>query len=96
MAKEFVSAILNIDFAVVVRWAERNRVPYATLADLSQKEEVADLLQNELVRVNSNLPEAARVKRFVLLHKGFGPDEAELTRTRPSNRPKKRNTAPFP
>ena len=33
-------------------------------------------------RVNSYLPEAARVKKFVLLHKEFDPDEAELTRTR--------------
>jgi long-chain acyl-CoA synthetase len=32
--------------------------------------------------VNSYLPEAARVKRFVLMHKEFDPDEAELTRTR--------------
>ena len=39
-------------------------------------------MQNELLRVNSYLPEAARVKRFVLMHKEFDPDEAELTRTR--------------
>jgi len=32
--------------------------------------------------VNSYLPEPARVKRFVLMHKEFDPDEAELTRTR--------------
>ncbi|MCK4331408.1 MAG: AMP-binding protein, partial [Dehalococcoidia bacterium] len=31
---------------------------------------------------NSYLPEGARVKRFVLMHKEFDPDEAELTRTR--------------
>ncbi len=35
-----------------------------------------------MVRVNSYLPEPARVKRFVLMHKEFDPDEAELTRTR--------------
>jgi len=94
--KEFVSAILNIDFAVVRKWAERNRVPYATLADLSQKEEVADLVQNDLIRVNGYLPEPARVKRFVLLHKEFDPDEAELTKTPALKQAKKRNTAPFP
>jgi long-chain acyl-CoA synthetase len=32
--------------------------------------------------VNATLPPAARVRRFVLLHKEFDPDEAELTRTR--------------
>jgi len=80
--KDFVSAILNMDFAMVGKWAERNRIPYTTFVDLSQKEEVANLVQKDLVRVNSYLPEAARVKRFVLLHKEFDADEAELTRTR--------------
>jgi len=80
--KEFVSAILNIDFAMVGKWAERNHIPYTTFVDLSQKEEVFDLVQKDLVRVNGYLPEAARVRRFVLLHKEFDADEAELTRTR--------------
>jgi long-chain acyl-CoA synthetase len=80
--KDFVSAIINIDFTMVGKWAERNRLPYTTFVDLSQKAEVADLVHKDLVRVNSYLPEASRVKRFVLMHKEFDPDEAELTRTR--------------
>ena len=80
--KDFVSAIVNIDFAMVGKWAEKNRVPYTTFVDLSQKKEVAGLVQKDLVRVNGYLPEGSRVKRFVLLHKEFDPDEAELTRTR--------------
>jgi len=80
--KEFVSAIINMDFGMVGKWAERNHIPYTTFVDLSQKQEVAQLIQKDLVRVNNYLPEAARVRRFVLLHKEFDPDEAELTRTR--------------
>ncbi|MFA5309774.1 MAG: AMP-binding protein [Dehalococcoidales bacterium] len=80
--KDYVSAILNIDFAMVGKWAERNRIPYTTFVDLSQKKEVADLLRRDLERVNGYLPEASRVRKFVLLHKEFDPDEAELTRTR--------------
>ena len=80
--KDFVSAILNVDFNMVGKWAERNRIPYTTFVDLSQKNEVADLVQKDLLRVNGYLPEAARVRKFVLLHKEFDPDEAELTRTR--------------
>jgi len=80
--KEFVSAIINIDFTMVSKWAERNRLPFTTFVDLSQKKEVADLVQKDLVRVNSYLPEPARVRKFVLMHKEFDPDEAELTRTR--------------
>ncbi|MBM4448304.1 MAG: long-chain fatty acid--CoA ligase [Chloroflexi bacterium] len=80
--KDFVSAIINIDFGMVGKWAERNHIPYTTFVDLSQKEEVADLVRQDLLRVNSYLPEPARVQRFVLLHKEFDADEAELTRTR--------------
>jgi long-chain acyl-CoA synthetase len=80
--REFVGAIVNIDFAMVGKWAERNSLPYTTFVDLSQKNEVADLVQKDLLRVNSYLPEASRVKKFVLLHKEFDADEAELTRTR--------------
>jgi long-chain acyl-CoA synthetase len=80
--KEYVSAIINIDFAMVGKWAERNRIPYTTFVDLSQKKEVADLVRQDLERVNGYLPEQSRVQKFVLLHKEFDPDEAELTRTR--------------
>jgi long-chain acyl-CoA synthetase len=80
--KDFVSAIINIDFTMVSKWAERNRVPFTTFVDLSQKEGVADLVRKDLARVNSFLPAGARVNKFVLMHKEFDPDEAELTRTR--------------
>jgi long-chain acyl-CoA synthetase len=80
--KNFVSAIINIDFTMVGKWAERHRVPFTTFVDLSQKPGVADLVRQDLLRVNSYLPEQARVKKFVLMHKEFDPDEAELTRTR--------------
>ncbi|MDP2931869.1 MAG: AMP-binding protein [Chloroflexota bacterium] len=80
--KEFVSAIINIDFTMVGKWAERNHIAYTTFVDLSQKDEVARLVEKDLARVNGYLPESARVRKFVLLHKEFDPDEAELTRTR--------------
>ena len=80
--KDFVSGIINMDFAMVGKWAERHRIPYTTFVDLSQKREVAELVEKDLLRVNSYLPEASRVRKFVLLHKEFDPDEAELTRTR--------------
>lgn len=80
--KSFVSAVVNIDFTMVGKWAERHRMPYTTFVDLSQKSGVADLVRQDLMRVNSYLPEQARVKKFVLMHKEFDPDEAELTRTR--------------
>jgi long-chain acyl-CoA synthetase len=80
--KDFVSAIVNMDFTMVGKWAERHHLVYTTFVDLSQKNEVADLVRKDLSRVNGYLPEGARVRKFVLLHKEFDADEAELTRTR--------------
>jgi len=33
-------------------------------------------------RINSVLPDWSKIRRYVLMHKEFDPDEAELTRTR--------------
>lgn len=80
--RDYVAAIINIDFTMVSKWAERHHIPFTTFVDLSQKKEVADLVNKDLMRVNSYLPEASRVRKFVLMHKEFDADEAELTRTR--------------
>ncbi len=80
--RAYVTAIINIDFANVGRWAEKQRLGYTTFVDLSQKPEVYNLILQDVVRVNQTLPSPARVHKFVLLHKEFDPDEAELTRTR--------------
>lgn len=78
----YVTAIISTDFANVSRWAEIRKVNYTTYTDLSQKEEVYGLIRQELDKVNKSIPEQARIKRFVNLHKELDPDEAELTRTR--------------
>jgi long-chain acyl-CoA synthetase len=80
--QEYVTGIINIDFENVGRWAEANHISYTTFLDISQKDEVADLLKKDISSVNRVLPEEARIKRFVCLHKEFDADEAELTRTR--------------
>ncbi len=80
--KPFVAAIINMDFENVGRWAESKHIAYTTFADLSQKQQVYDLIQQDVEQLNRTLPKAARVKRYLLLHKEFDPDEAEMTRTR--------------
>ncbi len=80
--KPFVSALINMDFDNVGRWAEKQGIAYTTYVDLSQKPEVYALIGKDVERVNRTLPPAARILRFVLLHKEFDADEGELTRTR--------------
>jgi long-chain acyl-CoA synthetase len=80
--KPFVTALINIDFDNVGRWAEKQSVSYTTFVDLSQRPEVYELITQDVEKVNTYLPSAIRIHKFVLLHKEFDADEGELTRTR--------------
>lgn len=78
----YVTALMTLNFDNAARWAEKRGLSFTTLIDLSQKKEIYDLLEQELTRVNNDLPPNSRVRRFVILNKTFDADEAELTRTR--------------
>jgi long-chain acyl-CoA synthetase len=77
-----VTALLSIDGANVGAWAQRNDLGFTTYAQLAAAPQVNDLIAAHVARVNQDLPESARVKRFVLLRKPLDADEQELTRTR--------------
>jgi len=74
--------MVNIDFANVGKWAENNQIAYTTYTDLAQKPKVYDLVRSHIEQANADLPPAARIRRFLLLHKELDADDAELTRTR--------------
>ena len=78
----FVTALVTIDFANAGKWAEKRQLAYTTYTDLAQKPEIYALVRDHVARINADLPEAARVQRFLLLHKELDADDAELTRTR--------------
>ena len=77
-----VTAVVCIDAGVVGKWAEEHHIPYTSYPELSQKGEVRALVAQAVGHVNQGLPAAARIQRFVNLHKEFDADDEELTRTR--------------
>ena len=78
----YVSAIIIINYNTVSRWAGHKRVAFTSFAELSQAPEVYELVRQDIDRVNQTLPAAARVKKYINLHKELDPDEGELTRNR--------------
>jgi long-chain acyl-CoA synthetase len=80
--RNYIAVIIIIDFDNVGKWAEEHHINYTTFTDLSQKKETAGLIAKDIRRVNEGFLQETRVKKFVLLHKEFDPDEEELTRTR--------------
>jgi long-chain acyl-CoA synthetase len=80
--RPFVTAMIAIDMNTVGTWAERRSIPYTSFMDLSQKAEVRGLIRDEIAKINETLPEATRIRRFLLLTKDLDADDAEMTRTR--------------
>jgi long-chain acyl-CoA synthetase len=78
----YASAIIVIDYNRVGKWAGERRVPYSTFAELAQRPEVYELVKHDIDRVNPTLSPGSRVRKYVILHREFDPDEGELTRNR--------------
>lgn len=78
----FVTSLITIDYENTGKWAEKRQLPYTTFADLAQKDLVIGLVRKQVERTNPDLPKAARIRRFLLLHKELDADDSELTRTR--------------
>ncbi len=80
--RPYVSAVLCIDYATVGKWAEERGINYTSYPELSQKDEVYQLLKTAVLQVNRDLPRAAKIRKFVNLYKELDADDEELTRTR--------------
>jgi long-chain acyl-CoA synthetase len=80
--RPFVTAMIAIDLGTVGSWAERHGLAYTSYMDLAQKAEVRELIREEIGRGNETLPDATRIRRFLLLTKDLDADDAEITRTR--------------
>jgi len=80
--RPFVTAVMAIDYVVVGEWAEARNIAYTTYHELSQQPKVYALVRDAIARVNKDLPEPARIQRFLNLYKEFDADDDELTRTR--------------
>jgi len=79
--RDYVTAVMCIDYSVVGKWADDRKINYTSYPELSQKREVYDLIQKQIEESNKDLPAPARICKFVDLYKVFDADDEELTRT---------------
>lgn len=80
--RPFLTAIICIRYSMVAKWAENQQINFTNYQNLSANERVYELLEQEVLQVNGTLPQAQRVRRFLLLYKELDADDGELTRTR--------------
>jgi long-chain acyl-CoA synthetase len=80
--KDYIAAMICIDYPNVGKWAETRKISYTTYTDLAAKKGIYEMLENEVIKVNDTLPRESRIRKFVLLYKELDADDDELTRTR--------------
>ena len=80
--KDYISAVLCIDYALVGKWADEKKLNYTSYQELSQMPEIYDLVEKQIRQANKDLPDAAKVVKFTNLYKELDADDDELTRTR--------------
>ncbi len=79
--RPYVCAVICIDYSVVGKWADEKKINYTSYPELSQKREVYDLVKSQIKEANKDLPDVAKIRKFVNLFKVFDADDDELTRT---------------
>ncbi|MFO7570379.1 MAG: AMP-binding protein [Smithellaceae bacterium] len=79
--RPYIAAMINIDLGNVGNWAEERMIPYTTYMDLASQKAVEEMILSEVRKVNEQLPDVMKIKKFVLLYKLLDADDEELTRT---------------
>ncbi|MEE2803760.1 MAG: AMP-binding protein, partial [Pseudomonadota bacterium] len=85
--RDHVTVFVNIDLEAVGNFAERIGLGYSGYTDLSQRDEVYQLIRQNIEEVNQDLSRdsslaSSQIRRFLILHKELDADDGELTRTR--------------
>jgi len=79
--RNYLAALLQIDFDNVGKWATDKRIPYTNFKNLSANPETRGLIQAEVDRVNQRFARVENIRRFILLDKELDHDDDELTAT---------------
>ena len=79
--RHFVSALIQIDFESVGKWAEEQGLVYTHFRSLAELPQVRELVQREVDEANSKMPRVQQVRKFHLLTKELDHDDGEVTAT---------------
>src|SRR5690606_31518564 len=80
-ARKYVSALIQIDYETVGKWAEEQRIPYTNFRSLAENPAVRDLIAMEVAQANAQLAQVSHIRRFHLLTKELDHDDDEVTAT---------------
>ncbi|MFQ5517435.1 MAG: AMP-binding protein, partial [Acidimicrobiia bacterium] len=79
--RRYVTALIGIELDTVGDWALRKGIPYTTYRDLSEKEEVIELVQGIVSQTNEKFARVEQIKAFRMIPKELDHEDGELTAT---------------
>ena len=80
-ARKYVSALIQIDFETVGKWAEEKSIAYTNFRNLVENPQVRALIEGEIAKANGELAQVSHIRRFHLLTKELDHDDDEVTAT---------------
>jgi long-chain acyl-CoA synthetase len=79
--RKYVSALVQIDYEIVGKWAEARRIAFTHFRSLVEHPEVRKLIESEIAGANAQLAQVSHIRRFHLLTKELDHDDGEVTAT---------------
>ena len=79
--RNYLGALIQIDFENVGKWATDHRLPYTNFKNLSANPKVRALIKDEVDAVNNRFARVENIRRFRLLTKELDHDDDEMTAT---------------
>jgi long-chain acyl-CoA synthetase len=79
--RNYLTALIGIEFDTVGDWATRKGIPYTTYRDLSEKPEVIELIQKVVDEANEQFARVESIRKFKMIPKELDHEDGELTAT---------------
>ena len=76
-----IAALIAIDEENVIKYAQDNKIQFGTYSSLTQAQEIKQLIQKEVDRVNKMLAQVEQVKKFTIIPKKLYEEDGEVTPT---------------
>tara|TARA_B100000900_G_scaffold65493_1_gene50732 strand:+ start:1957 stop:3795 length:1839 start_codon:yes stop_codon:yes gene_type:complete len=83
--RKFLSALIGIEYDIVSNWALRKNIAHTTYRNLSENEEVQNLIWDEIQKANE-LTSSLQIRKFRMLTKELDHEDGDLTATQKAKR----------
>ncbi len=79
--RNYLTALVCLEYHVVRDWAAKQGIPRTTPQDLAQDPAVRKLIEERIALVNQKLARFEQIKKFAILDHNFSPHTGEITPT---------------